>query len=204
MNLPKLPFSMIDVDAETKALLDSLDRKWYSDGVFPHSVEYLEAVGIKNGILYILGRAGKLGQMCFEIRKNLSTGEIEDVAFEHYEPGLVSAMTLSLYEYLPGTKKRRKQTKEFWRLRDDIIRINKADIDEKIKNITVYQLSLEEVERSLGIKLQLVDTGKPEKFLDAESEYYLRAEAYKAGADIVVNFQKGSSVGTPVKIVKNK
>lgn len=197
MNLPKLPFGMIDVDDETKALLESLDEKWFFDGVFYHKAEYVVAFGIKDGVLHVLGHAGKHRQMYFEIRKNTSTGGIEEIAFEPNEPDMFSDFLM----IFPGANKRRQQTMNFWKLKSEIVAINKKDIEEKTRNIAIYQLSLEEVECVLGVSLQLVETGKPKKFLEAESEYYLMTEAYKLGADMIVNCQKSSS-GTPVKIVK--
>lgn len=204
MNLPKLPYGMIDIDADTKAVLESLEEKWFSDGVFNHKVCSVEAFGIKDNILHIIGRAGGYNQLYFEIKKNIINGFTEEVVFEpNNGPGMISLCTLTLYDWLPDTKKRRKQTEDFWNLRDGLAAMNKKDIDEKIKDIRIFQGTIKEVERDLGVPLERVDTGKSETFIKAESDYFLRTEAYRAGADLIVHYQPGSSIGTPVKITGN-
>lgn len=204
MKLPKLPYGMIDVDKDAKTFIDSLGEKHFYDGVFYHKVRFVVAFGIKDGILHVLGTAGDYNQLYFEIKRNVATGFTEEIAFEPNEgPGVLSAITLTLYDRLPDTKKRRKQTKEFWNLHDGLAEMNRKDIDEKIKNIRIFQGTIEEVERDLGVSLERVETGKSETFIKAESDYFLRVEAYRAGADLVVHYQPGSSIGTPVKITGN-
>ena len=68
------------------------------------------------------------------------------------------------------------------------------ELTENIKDVRVYQGSLENVER--------VDTGNPETFIRASDTFGLRVKAYLLGADAVVEYQPGSSIGTPVKFKK--
>jgi len=73
---------------------------------------------------------------------------------------------------------------------------NLADLEKAVKDIKVYQGTIE------GAELELIDTGKPETFIRARDTFWLRAKAYALGADAVINYQSGSSIGTPVKYKK--
>ncbi len=75
---------------------------------------------------------------------------------------------------------------------------------ERAEKIPVYQGSIDEVAEELGVQLKRVDTNNPIKYIRAEDHFLLRVNAFLMGADAVVHSQPGSSIGTPVKIIKRK
>ena len=93
---------------------------------------------------------------------------------------------------------------------------NMYELEQKIKDITVHQGTIEEVSNGLGVSLEMVETGKPEKFIEAEDLFLLRVKAYLLNANMIVHYQPttnvtdyllGSSfeesvIGTPVRIKK--
>jgi len=191
MKLAKLPYGMIDVDKDTRALLESLEERWFFDGVFFHKTASIEAFGIKDDILHVIGIAGDYDQMYFEIKKNISTGSVEEIVFEPNKgPGIISALTFSMYDRLPDTKKRRKQTEDFWNLRDELVNLNRKDIGAKIKNIRILRGMVEGVECDSEIFHAKINTGEPETRFNADMEYLLRVEAHRVGADAVAFINK--------------
>jgi len=91
-------------------------------------------------------------------------------------------------------KERIRKNDEYRRKRDEFEKANLADLEKAVKDIKVYQGTIEGVER--------IDTGKPETFIKAKDTFWLRVKAYNLGADAVINYQPGSSIGTPVKYKK--
>ena len=74
----------------------------------------------------------------------------------------------------------------------------------KADKIPVYQGSIDEVAAELGAKVQRVDTRSPIKHIQAEDNFELRVNSYLEGANAVVHYQPGSSIGTPVKVTKRR
>jgi hypothetical protein len=116
---------------------------------------------------------------------------------------------------LPSWEVQREEYKEslqwFYGGREEIVTANQMDLNDKIKDIRLYQGGLEEVAAVLGKELELVDTGKPQTFIKVEKRDgsyasilpdtdWLRLEAFKLHADAVIHYQPGSAIGTPVRI----
>lgn len=119
--------------------------------------------------------------------------------------GLIPFAAGISYELLmPSVRKGRRQLDEHYRRVRQYIEANLADIREKIEGINVYQGTVGEVERETGKHLERVDIGRPETFLKARDTFWLRVEAYLRGADAVVHYQPGSSIGTPVRYSDKK
>ena len=77
--------------------------------------------------------------------------------------------------------------------------LNSRDLSIALSEIRLYQGTIDEVERDLGRKLARVDTKKPNTFIRADNDYDLRLKAHLLGADAIVHYQPGSSIGTPVE-----
>lgn len=61
------------------------------------------------------------------------------------------------------------------------------DLEDKINNITIYSKCASDVSLLLNRKLELVDTGIPNKYLEASTERDLRIRAYRLGANAIVD-----------------
>lgn len=101
-----------------------------------------------------------------------------------------------------GLAERAKKTEEYWGFVRKFKEKNLSELMENIKDIRIYQGSIEEVSRESACEAKRVDTGKPETYLKAENELELRIKAYYLGADAIVHCQPGSAIGTPVKFYK--
>jgi len=117
--------------------------------------------------------------------------------------GLINAVLTSIigvgipfliYELRGYARMSRKRTKAHFYNVKEFKKRNLEDLTEAIKDIKVYQGSLEDVER--------IDTGNQENFIRANDTFDLRVKAYLLGADAVMEYQPGSSIGTPVKFKK--
>lgn len=162
----------------------------------------------------------------FRIRHDRDTGEIigherskPPLGYDEHGNGLNNACYTPLTYLIPAWRRNLRRVEDY----DQHLRlIRKANIGDyvnslwnSVKDIRLYQGGIEEVARQTGRKLGLVDTGKPRTFLHMDSEYIetqgesvrigtellLRLEAKKLGADAVVHYLPGSSMGTPVKYV---
>ena len=172
---------MIDVDRQTKKIMESLEDKWFTDGFFFHRTKTVLAFGVKNDILHIVGIAGEHNQLYFEIRSNLETGSMEEICFEPNEgPGLISAFTFSLYDKLPGTKKRRQQTMAFWKLRNELKDINQEDIKKKLEKISIVRGMTSDGKISDSKDAKFFET------LDIDDELHLKITAHRARADSII------------------
>jgi len=133
----------------------------------------LEAARIEGDNLIALGYRKGVGN--FEIRINLSDREVKETKFK--------------LPRQPGYEQRRRQ----------IWDANEKDMMDEIQGIRVFQGSIDEVALDICRPLQRVDTDSPETFIRASDTNQLRFMAYRLGADLVVHYQPGSSIGTPVK-----
>ncbi len=95
------------------------------------------------------------------------------------------------------------------------------ELEESVSDINLYQGSIDEVSKQIGRSLELVDLKTPKTFIEADNErgyvrvqeesigpftsdFMLRLKAKEVGADAVVHYMHGSSIGTPVKFVDKK
>ncbi len=204
MKMPKMPYSPINMDAEMIAFLKTLEDKWFVHPTIKslrYKVSSIEITGIIGNTLYVLGEAGPFGELRFGMEKDIESSEVKENVFKPYYRGLLWIFTAGLYGKIPYISAREKQTNEYWKRYREIRTANERGIDEKIKDIKVFQGTIGEIEKSLGVKLEMVELSKPETFIKADNIYWLRAEAGRAGANLVVHYQPGSAVGTPVKII---
>lgn len=83
------------------------------------------------------------------------------------------------------------------------------DLEDKINNITIYQIGVSDVSLVLNKKIESVDTGGSDEFIYGATDHELKVKAYRLGADAIVNhkYVRGSfsstsyATGTPVKYV---
>lgn len=169
-------------------------------------LEEIDVVRIENGRVHVLGRSGKFSKCLNHMVHDITSGEIiaedsfdrknsEDLFFS----GLFSlygglGIPFLIYNLMPKQCERRGKTKEYDGKVKLFQEINMDDLRKAVKDIRVYQGD-KIPNRDFG----LVDTEKPEAFINAEDTFWLRAKAYSLGANAVINYQPGSSVGTPVK-----
>lgn len=148
----------------------------------------------------------------------------EKVYVSDHGLGLFNASLLSLigvgipflaYQLLGSPAKKRKeysayknQREKFWDANYKTSEKKKKEKKNKSKGIRFYQGSKEEVEKELGVKLKLVDTGCFETFLEEEYASDLQYRAQELGADAIIHYQTSFReydqlvIGTPVKIIK--
>ena len=100
---------------------------------------------------------------------------------------------------MPGIRRRKKLKIEYDYKIFHFEEKNLDDIKEKIKDIKVYQGTVEEVSKELGRPLKRIETNAPETFIKANDTFWLRVKAYLLGANAIIHYQPGSSIGTPVK-----
>lgn len=119
--------------------------------------------------------------------------------------GFLSFVTLGAYyfylsRYVEGPLEDKKR--EFVRKINYHVHRNFEQITRKIDPIKLYQGGQQEVERMVKKPVEVVETSRPETFLQAQNSFWLRVQAYLAGADAVIHYQPGSSLGTPVRFKK--
>jgi len=100
---------------------------------------------------------------------------------------------------VPSAFRRRRQTKKWEKEILDLRSTNLRDLEDEIKDISLYQGSIREVSDELQRDLERVDTGNSSKYLHTKDPLWLRARAWVLDADAVVHYQPGSATGTPVK-----
>jgi len=181
-------------------------------------LNHIDVTRIQNGKLYVLGRNERpcsfdlfkpRGNL-YEIIHDAATGEIiSEYSFKYHDPKaldeakgcsfLLVGIPFLLNELRPSLRKRREQSKKYFETVVVIERANMADYEAAVKDIRVYQGSIDEVAKELGKELERVDTGKPETYLRERNSFWLRVKANYLGADAIVHSQPGSSMGTPVK-----
>lgn len=157
--------------------------------------EDIEYAIVDNGRLYVLGERyhQMLRNTYFNIVCNASTGEIlKENIFKRYDKLL----------------RRKRKDREYLARQSELEEFCMKRLKESVKDIKVYQGSIDEVSKDLGEELERVDTGEPETFIRAYSDIdrnlKLRLIAKKLGADAIVHYQPESFVGTPVKFVDKK
>jgi len=111
--------------------------------------------------------------------------------------------------YLLRTCKKTKNTSKHEKRVEEFRRTHYSNaihtIENETKGIDIYQISMKELSQLTGKNLELVETGKQKKFIEAEDDFWLLAKASGLGADAVVEYQAGSPArGTPVKFVDKK
>lgn len=126
--------------------------------------------------------------------------------------GLSLGIPIVIYELTnPCAYRRRRKIKEYYRTVKQFENANKndylSDLGQRIKDIKIYQGRINDISQELGKKLERVDTGRPETFIEAKDRSWLRIRAHELGADAIVHYQpsfSGFSIGTPVKYVKGE
>ncbi len=210
--MPDVPYMPLRLDCEEKDFLDSLEGK----------INHILIVRKEEKSLSVLGYTG--GSMRFvhyepyveerdvkeyvRIDWHRGTGEVneareEGVYYLTNKELLLSACTLNMYSIvrllLPQQREREEKQTLFYATALEYLRRNKAELEREVKQIPIYEGSLVDLERRLGRVLDFMDTGKPEQFLKAKDTFWLRVEAARLGADMVIQYTPGSAIGTPVR-----
>ncbi|MBI4150004.1 hypothetical protein HY488_01225, partial [Candidatus Woesearchaeota archaeon] len=192
---PKVPLQM---DANTIAFLESLEGR----------LDFIDVVRVETDFTHVLGGRGGYGRrhgynpaydFCVTIQQERASGKFVEFSFTNPSRDSLLAVAECLFSFLPYVRREEKFRDDYMRSVKQYEQANLKDMEEQIKGIRVYQGTIDEVSRELGKPLERVDTKQPETFLRAEDTFWLRVQAYLAGADAVVHFQPGSSIGTPVR-----
>jgi len=188
----------------------------------PQKLYEIDVVRWQDGKIHVLGQNHDFG--FFSIRRYLhhsvhdaETGKIvENNPFkEHFAHQIVlmTYITLSLVGvgipalinyFRPSVRERGRKTEEYYKKVWEFEKANMADLRKAVKDIRVYQGTLEEVSKDIRRPLKRVETKKPETFIQEEDSFWLRVRAYEQGADAIVHYQPGSSIGTLVKYVDDE
>lgn len=101
----------------------------------------------------------------------------------------------------PSVKGRRNKTIAYFNEVETAKKKNQDDLVEAVKDVRLYQGSIDEVAEDLKTSMERIDTGEPKTYICNDDPFKLRVEAAILGADAVVHYQRGSSMGTPVRFV---
>lgn len=212
MLIPSLPFVPIDLNQEETEFITSLDgkidhllvagregNKLYALGnrggelYFPHGGEYLSSSYVREYVTF--DRVAATG--------NVNVSSFRGPEFKNGKDIIAAVFTVGLYlayfEFSADQNERKNLKDSFHSRAMRFREKNSNDILEKIKDIRLYQGTMEEVAGDIGRSLERVDTGRAATYLHKDDSFWLRVEAYLLGADAIVHYQPGSAIGTPVR-----
>ena len=196
MKIPDIPYVPIGMDDETRGFLESLDD----------IINQIDVVRVEENSVYVLGR--RWPKLCFEVAKNRVSGKVSKTYFRDADCDimllLAKVFSLGIYNLAPSMKQRKMDKKDYETKVEQYRAANLDDIKDKIKNIKVYQGTIDEVQRELGVQLKMVETGTPETFLKEHNTFSLMIKAYLLGADAIVHYQPNCVAGTPVKFLSEQ
>lgn len=206
ITIPRFPSVPITLDREVQQYLGSLSERKHGA---PGRITDIDAVTIEDRLLLVLGKYDiSLSRvLCHTITRHLDTEEEVVTTFDDPDTFITETtifFTIGLYALAPSVRKRIQQKRTY---DQEVARCraqNFEDAKQKISGIRVYQGSISELERELGWHGERVDTQGAETFLRAEDTFGLRLQAYRLGADAIVHYVPGSSIGTPVRFVDKK
>ena len=144
----------------------------------------------------------------YRIICNTTSGEIlEDERWKRFAYVPLYVPTLGLVYLLPSVRRAYTRDREFIKHVNEYKTANMAELGREVAEIPIFQLSMEEAERVLRRPLEVVDTGRPTKFLEAEAElgypndFWLRVRALEIGpTNALVCYQAGAPArATPVR-----
>jgi len=182
-------------DAQTKEILEEDSFKQKEFGEEAGLCTFLATCGV--GLVIVGGAEGGVGEGGIPILTNAQMLLMLPAAVAGYATPFLDYLRPSVRERLRKTKRFNKTTQEFKNR-------NMDDLTEAVKDIRVYQEPVAGVEQALGRPLEIVDTGKSETFIKDKDSFWLRVKAYCLGANAVVDYQPGSSIGTPVKYINKE
>lgn len=197
MEIPDVPVVPMDLDDNTKDFLKSLEDR----------LNRIDAVRVFNDKVHVLGTSlGWIDTHYHEIVKDRTSGRESKTSFK--EPGSVEGLlgiifTLGIY-YALVEEPREFSLRNYNRMVKQYTEANLTEAEKKVKDVRVFQGTVDEISGELGRPLERVDTGKAETFLWGSDMLNLRILAYKMGANAVVHYQPGSAMGTPVRYADQK
>lgn len=191
--MPKIPLEY-EMNPEIKKAVHSLENKLKGIG----------AVRVFDGKVNVLGyqrpKSAFKPPMHYDIITNIGGEVIEENKFLLAEDRISNLFgfrtkNLSILE-------RERKTREY---KDKIIEIerqNMEDIKKAVSSIRIFHVSKKKVEEVLERSLKLAETGCSKAYIEAQDAFWLTVEAYKIGADYVIDVQDVQSDllrGIPVK-----
>ena len=202
MYIPKPPQIPLEMDERARETLYSIGNHRF----FPKAARVEDNL-LGEKVLYVLGNhlpSSFSGGNAVTVA-NLDTGCVNTVSFK--SPGVLHGLagicSLGLAYLIPSFRRRNSIEKEHKRLAEQYKEANLQDMIRAIAHIDVRQGSIADAERDLG-PLERVSTREPETFITGKDNFWLRVKAYLLGADAIVEYQPGSSIGTPVRKVQKE
>ena len=197
MQIPDVPTVPMDLDDNTKDFLDSLEGR----------LDKIKAVRVFNDKVHVLGTyLGYIDAHYCEIIIDRTTGRESKTSFktpDSFDGAVGTLFTLGLY-HICVTEVRKDRIRKYKQTVREYIHANLAEAEERVKDVRVFQGTVDEVSRELGRPLERVETSRPETFMRASDTLNLRIQAYLMGANAVVHYQPGSAMGTPVRYADKK
>lgn len=135
---------------------------------------------------------------------NIKTGEIHESSFPSPDYTFKDFLGMLFPSRCPSLSREERSNRrgQFFQQVNAYLAKNRDELSKKIKHIRIYQATIPEVERITGKELEIVDTKRPEQFIECQDSFWLRVQSYQLGADAVVHYQPGSAIGTPVRFKK--
>ncbi len=136
---------------------------------------------------------------------NSKTGEVNESSFPSPDYTFKDFLGTLFHSRRPALSREERWNRRelFMKRVDAYLRMNRQELEKKVELIKVYQATIPEVEKIIGRELVIVDTKRPEQFIECQDSFWLRVQAYQLGADAVVHYQPGSAIGTPVRFKKS-
>ncbi len=213
MHLPDVPYMPLRLMSEERDFLNSLEGKIEHILIGRKEGEVFSVLGYTEGRMkfvpcepYLEER--EVGEYV-TIDLNLNTKEVREERGKgvyNYTSGegLLLMGTLGMYgivrAFSPQQFARERFQQEFYGRAVGYLQENKADLKREVEQIPIYEGPLMDVERRLGKKLEFIDLQRPDQFLSCRDTFWLRVEAARRGADMVIQYTPGSAVGTPVRV----
>ncbi len=206
-SFPKIPY---ELSTDDKKFLETLEGR----------IDDILAASKEAENWQVLGHRG--GKLCFRnygscefihekgvkeyvfLEGNPKTGEVHESPFSSPNYTLNDFLGALFPSRRPSLSREERSNRrgQFFRQVDVYLAKNRDELSKKIKHIRIYQATIPEVERITGKELEIVDTKRPEQFIECQDSFWLRVQSYQLGADAVVHYQPGSAIGTPVRFKK--
>ncbi len=192
LNMPKVPLEY-EMNQKVKKAVYSLENKF----------ESIEAVSVFDGKVNVLGSQDSKSifslPIHYDIITNLKGEIIKENEFLSAEEELLAVF--GFFRKRSNIKKRLIKERGYKDKLMEIEQQNMDDIKKAIAPIKLFKEPIEEVEKLLKKPLEWTETRGPEADIEKPDKFGLLVEAYIIGADHLVDVERGSSIGTPVKYV---
>ena len=214
MFITDVPYMPLRLEKEERHFLDSLEGKVEHILIGRREEERFSVLGYNHGRMKFVPCEPYVEERDVEeyvrVERNGVTGEVTEQrgrgVYYNDRELLLFLGTVGLYGLVrnfSGNQRERERIQEdFYRRAVSYLQQNRKELQRDVGQIPIYEGPIADVERRLGKKLDFVDTGVPDQFLNCRDIFSLRVAAARLGADMIIQYTPGSAVGTPVRIIK--